>query len=140
MWAEVSDEAVVTTPLTITSSTQVTCSFAGGCELDIEANGIDTLVQLNATTVTVCGEICTRAQTSTDSLFKCEVPTIVTECTEDLDFYLTDQYLLRGTYDNDDGASTLGSVLFDGSLYEDYTSGALIASPRSASEMARSVL
>lgn len=44
LWADVSSGASVTTALTVSSSTATTCSFGGGCELEITASGIDTLV------------------------------------------------------------------------------------------------
>lgn len=44
LWAEVGTGAAVTTSLTVSSSTATTCSFGGGCELELAAPGIDTLV------------------------------------------------------------------------------------------------
>ena len=65
-----------------------------------------------------------RSSTSSDSAFKCEVPVIVTECTEQEGIVLTEEDLLRGTYTSDTGASatTPASTVFDGSLYEEYIS------------------
>ena len=65
-----------------------------------------------------------RSSTSSDSAYKCEVPVIVTECTEEEGIELNEEGLLRGTYTSDTGASsdTPASVVFDGSLYEEYVS------------------
>ena len=69
-------------PLDITgSSSDLSCSFNGGCSLDINAKGLSTLLDGDAENnyVTVCDRKCHfDKETSTDSISKCFLPEIST--------------------------------------------------------------
>lgn len=72
----------LTNPLTITgSSSDLSCSFNGGCTLDINAKGLSTLLDGDAVNnyITVCDNKCAfDNELSTDSISKCFLPAIST--------------------------------------------------------------
>jgi hypothetical protein len=77
-----SADLTLTNALDITgSSTDLTCSFNGGCTLDINAKGLSTLLDGDAKNnyVTVCDRKCVFDNVlSTDSVSKCFLPEIST--------------------------------------------------------------
>jgi hypothetical protein len=72
----------LTNPLEITgSSKDLSCSFSGGCTLEINAKGLSTLLDGDAANnyVTVCDNKCLfDDKTSTDTVSKCFLPPIST--------------------------------------------------------------
>ena len=57
-WATVATTANLDNAVTFGSTPSVTCSFAGGCNLDLAVAGLNTLVTNAEATVTVCGNSC----------------------------------------------------------------------------------
>ncbi|MFS8159498.1 MAG: IPT/TIG domain-containing protein [Candidatus Roizmanbacteria bacterium] len=65
--------------LTSTSSAALSCSFAGGCLLSINVNGLASSMANGLAAVTVCGQSCVySASSSTASTAKCAVPALST--------------------------------------------------------------
>jgi hypothetical protein len=79
-WARM--QATVTNPLSVTtSSSAVSCSFAGGCRFEVTANGLASQLHHNATAnaITVCGQPCAYNDTaSNDTHAVCHVPAMST--------------------------------------------------------------
>ena len=81
-YSKIASTLTLTNALDITgSSNDLSCSFNGGCSLDINAKGLSTLLDGDATNnyVTVCDRKCQfDNETSTDSISKCFLPEIST--------------------------------------------------------------
>ena len=68
-WAKVATTAKLDNAVTFGSTPSVTCSFAGGCNLDLAVAGLSTLVTNGEATVSVCGNSCAKTSASTDTTF-----------------------------------------------------------------------
>jgi len=121
-----SSTLMLTNPLDITgSSADLSCSFNGGCSLEVNAKGLSTLLDGDATNnyITVCDRKCLFDKTSsTDSISKCFLPEISTtysnenfNISEPVDDIQTGKYW--STYTN-----TLAA--FDNILTDSLTGGA----------------
>ena len=81
-YSTIASSLTLTNPLDITgSSSDLSCSFNGGCSLDINAKGLSTLLDGDAARnyVTVCDRKCVFDNVaSTDSISKCMLPEIST--------------------------------------------------------------
>lgn len=77
-WA--SGEGVIDNLLDITDQTPPTCSFAGGCDYEINAVGLASLLSGDPEQnyVNVCSFPCTYSDQSTDNIAKCKVPAMPT--------------------------------------------------------------
>ena len=120
-WATVDASANLDNAVTFGSTPSVTCSFAGGCNLDLSVAGLNTLVTNGEATVSVCGSSCTPTSASTDSTFQCELPMLATQCTYEQGVRIHEDGPLTGTYTAD---SSNPERAFDGSTQVGYTSTA----------------
>jgi hypothetical protein len=66
--------------LSITSTTSaLSCSFAGGCTYAIEASGLTAALMNSSNTVTICSNVCQlRVDLSDSNTAVCEVPSLAT--------------------------------------------------------------
>mmetsp|Transcript_20906 Transcript_20906/g.32383 ORF Transcript_20906/g.32383 Transcript_20906/m.32383 type:complete len:339 (+) Transcript_20906:3983-4999(+) len=120
-------EAVVTAslnnPITIVSkSTDLECSFAGGCIIEIEAAGLSAVVKENpeSNKVAVCDSECIYSDASDSSSLKCQVPSQSTA-------YSNQHFgIASETHDLDSGrhfgSGSNASMLFDNEIVEAYSS------------------
>jgi hypothetical protein len=68
----------LTNEISITDSTSgLTCSFAGGCQYEVTANGLATMFKNDSSSnyISICDEICEfNEEDSTSSVTKCKLP------------------------------------------------------------------
>ena len=120
-WATVDTTANLDNAVTFGSTPSLTCSFAGGCNLDLAVAGLNTLVTNDEATVSVCGNSCAKTSGSTDTTFQCELPMLATQCTYEQGVRIHEDGPLTGTYTGD-GSNP--ERAFDGDTQVGYTSTA----------------
>jgi hypothetical protein len=94
--------------LNVTSTTSsLSCSFAGGCTYAIESDGLFATLKNSANEVKVCGSTCTlREDLSSASSAVCELPKLATTYSVD-NYQVTESQVLYGT------EFPAGTVLYD---------------------------
>lgn len=114
--------AEITNALTVTSSSQgLTCSFAGGCSLEVTANGLATMLKQNPAEnyISVCENKCTFDETSTSSVAKCKLPSVST-LYSDSNYGIQSSHKLTGMALTSSNAAKQNNLI-DGNIHNTYT-------------------
>ena len=118
MFAQTSSN--LTNALSVSASTSnLTCSFAGGCEYEVTSNSLAIMLRNDSSSnyISICDEVCVYNESASSATsIKCNIPEVLT-------IYSNDQFSIATESEDLDsgayfGSSSQNSIAFDGVLTE----------------------